>query len=78
MLASLIIIGLAGNPATPPLAAIIFGALMLLLARLGQQTLGDAQERSPPTRRQRAWNAAAFVGWVVLMTLLVWLYAVRR
>ena len=77
MLTSLIIIGLAGNPATPPLAAITFGALMLLLAWLGQRTFRDAQERPAPTRLQRAWSAAAFVAWVALMAVLVWLYVVR-
>src|SRR5437588_8340094 len=46
---------------------------LLVIAKLWQHTMETAKTAKPPTRRQRAWNAAVFVAWLsVVMLAISW------
>jgi hypothetical protein len=77
MLGGLFVFGLAANGLSlvQSLVALGVGAALLLIAWLWQLVLRRANTASPPTRRERAWDAAVFVAWLATMVAVVWWFS---
>jgi hypothetical protein len=74
MLAWLIVFGVAarGGSWLATAAAFAFIGAALLIARLWQSTVRQAEAARPLTSGGRVWNAAVFVAWLVAMVVVAW------
>ena len=73
LLGGLVVLGLGANGVTlmQSLAALGFGAGVLLLAQLWQATLRRT-DAAPRAGLRRVWTVVVFVAWLATMAALIW------